>query len=99
MELLRDDVFETVLDRMNDEFESHDFIFAMMRRFPREYTYALYECRRAKDPIRTLHSKIGRKLSGMKGRIGKTRKKTSRNVRGLTSTNQFWKKLENKPGD
>ena len=94
MDLLRDNVFETILGRMEEEFESHDFIFEMMRRFPREYTHALYECRRAKDPIQTLHAKIGRKLSGMKGRISKTRKKTSRNVRGLPSTNQFWKKLD-----
>ena len=94
MDLLKDDVFETILSRMEDEFESHDFIFEMMRRFPREYTHSLFECRRAKDPIQTLHAKIGRKLSNMKGRIVKTRKKSSRNVRGLTSTNQFWKKLE-----
>lgn len=93
MDLLKDDVFETILDRMEDEFESHDFIFEMMRHFPREYTVSLYECRRAKDPIQTLHAKIGRKLSDMKGRISKTRKKTSRNVRGLPSTNQFWKKI------
>jgi hypothetical protein len=94
MDLLRDNVFETVLERMENDFESHDFIFEMMRRFPREYTYALYECRRAKDPIQTLHAKIGRKLSDMRGRISKTRKKTSRNVRGLPSTNQFWRKME-----
>ena len=94
MDLLRDNVFETILGRMEEEFESHDFIFGMMRHFPREYTNSLYECRRAKDPIQTLHAKIGRKLSGMKGRISKTRKKTSRNVRGLPSTNQFWKKLD-----
>jgi hypothetical protein len=99
MDLLKDDVFETVLSRLEDEFESHDFIFEMMRRFPREYTYALYECRRAKDPIQTLHAKIGRKLSGMKERVGKTRKKTSRNVRGLPSTNQFWKKIGEGSGD
>lgn len=96
MDLLKDDVFETVLGRMKNEFESHDFIFEMMRHFPREYTSALYECRRAKDPIQTLHAKIGKKLSGMKKRIGKKRKKTSRNVRGLPSTNQFWKKLEDR---
>ena len=99
MDLLRDNVFETILGRMEDEFESHDFIFEMMRHFPREYTLSLYECRRAKDPIQTLHAKIGRKLSGMKGRISKTRKKTSRNVRGLTSTNQFWKKLDTGPDE
>jgi len=99
MDLLKDTVFESILDSMEDEFESHDFIFAMMRRFPREYTQSLYECRRAKDPIQTLHAKIGRKLSDMKGRIVKMRKKSSRNVRGLTSSNQFWKKLEDGPGD
>jgi hypothetical protein len=98
MDLLKDDVFETILASMESEFESHDFIFEMMRHFPREYTWSLYECRRAKDPIRTLHAKIGRKLSEMKGRIVKTRKKSSRNVRGLTSSNQFWKKIEDGPG-
>ncbi len=94
MDLLKDDVFETILDHMNEEFESHDFIFEMMRRFPREYTNSLYECRRAKDPIQTLHAKIGRKLAGMKERVVKSRRKTSRNARGLTSTNQFWRKLD-----
>jgi hypothetical protein len=99
MDLLKDDVFETILDRMEGEFESHDFIFEMMRHFPREYTSSLYECRRAKDPIQTLHAKIGRKLSDMKGRIVKTRRKTSRNVRGLPSTNQFWRKVEAGKGE
>ncbi len=97
MDLLKDDVFEAILASMENEFESHDFIFEMMRHFPREYTYSLYECRRAKDPIRTLHAKIGRKLSDMKDRIAKTRMKSSRNVRGLTSSNQFWKKLDGGP--
>ena len=97
MDLLKDNVFESIMESMEDEFESHDFIFEMMRRFPREYTHSLYECRRAKDPIQTLHAKIGRKLSDMKGRIVKTRKKSSRNVRGLTSTNQFWKKIGDGP--
>ena len=62
MELFRDTVFESVLEKMGEQFDSHDFIFEMMRHFPREYTYSLYECRRSKDPIQTLHAKIGRKL-------------------------------------
>lgn len=93
MELLRDDVFETVLDSMEDNFDSHDFIFEMMRHFPREYTHALYECRRAKDPIQTLHAKIGKKLLEFDARIRKASRKTSRNVRGLSSRNQYWEKI------
>jgi hypothetical protein len=92
MELFRDNVFETVLENMEDRFDSHDFIFEMMRRFPREYTKALYECRRSKDPIQTLHQKIGRKLLEFEDRIRKTRRKSSRNVRGLPSDNQHWEK-------
>lgn len=92
MELFRDNVFETVLENMEDRFDSHDFIFEMMRRFPREYTKALYECRRSKDPIQTLHQKIGRKLLDFDDRIGKTKRKSSRNVRGLPSDNQYWEK-------
>ena len=94
MDLLKDDVFETVLGRMKNEFESHDFIFEMMRHFPREYTSALYECRRAKDPIQTLHAKIGRKLLEFKGAIKKTKRTSSRNTRGLPSRNQHWQKLK-----
>jgi hypothetical protein len=93
MELLRDDVFETIIDSLEDDFDSHDFIFEMMRRYPRDYTKALYECRRAKDPIQTLHAKIGRKLLDFDDRIRKTRRKASRNVRGLHSRNQYWKKI------
>ena len=70
-ELLRDDVFETIIDHLEDRFDSHDFIFEMMRRFPREYTSSLYECRRSKDPIQTLHAKIGRKLLEFGDRIRK----------------------------
>lgn len=90
MELFKDEMFEAVLASMDERFDSHDFIFEMMRQFPRQYTNALYQCRRSKDPIRTLHAQIGRKLSEMKGRIRKSRMKRSRNVRGLPSTNQYW---------
>lgn len=93
-ELFCDSVFETIIDHLVDRFDSHDFIFEMMRRFPREYTYSLYECRRAKDPIQTLHAKIGRKLSDFKHRIRKVRRSSSRNVRGLPSENQHWQKIQ-----
>ena len=93
MELFRDTLFEAILDKMEDNFDSHDFIFEMMRFFPREYTHALYECRRAKDPIQTLHAKIGRKLLTFSDRIVKRRKGASRNPRGLPSRNQYWGKI------
>ncbi|RJR31556.1 MAG: hypothetical protein C4574_01005 [Candidatus Latescibacterota bacterium] len=92
-ELFRDDVFETVIDHLEPRFDSHDFIFEMMRRFPREYTHSLYECRRSKDPIQTLHAKIGRKLLDFRHRIRKMQRSSSRNVRGLPSENQHWQKI------
>lgn len=93
-ELLRDDVFETIIAHLEDRFDSHDFIFEMMRRFPREYTTSLYECRRSKDPIQTLHAKIGRKLLEFGDLIRKAERTSSRNVRGLPSGNQHWEKIE-----
>lgn len=95
MELFRDTMFESILDKMEDRFDSHDFIFEMMRHFPREYTHALYECRRSKDPIQTLHAKIGRKLLEFEDRIGKSHRRSTRNTRGLPSRNQFWEKKGN----
>lgn len=94
MELFKDNVFDTIIGSMDDQFDSHDFIFGMMRRFPREYTNALYECRRSKDPIQTLHAMIGRKLLSFSDTIRKTRRKASRNVRGLPSENQRWEKIK-----
>ena len=93
MELFKDRVYEAILEKLPGRFDSHDFIFEMMRHFPREYTNALYECRRSKDPIQTLHAKIGRKLLEFEGRIRKASRKSSRNARGLPSTNQFWEKV------
>jgi hypothetical protein len=92
-ELFRDDVFETIIAHLGNRFDSHDFIFEMMRRFPREYTSSLYECRRSKDPIQTLHAKIGRKLLEFGDIIRKTERSSSRNVRGLPSGNQHWEKI------
>ena len=96
-DLLRDDVFETILEHMPHHFDSHDFIFEMMRRYPREYTSALYRCRRSKDPIQTLHARIGRKLLEFDGKIKKVKRKSSRNVRGLPSGNQYWEKVGLEP--
>jgi hypothetical protein len=93
-ELLREDVFEAIIAHLKSRFDSHDFIFEMMRRFPREYTSSLYECRRSKDPIQTLHAKIGRKLLEFGDLIRKTERRSSRNVRGLPSGNQDWEKIE-----
>jgi hypothetical protein len=90
--LFRDEVFESILDAMSEQFDSHDFIFEMMRKYPRQYAHALYECRRSKDPIQSLHAKIGKKLLDFRPRIRKTRRKASRNVRGLPSENQYWQK-------
>jgi hypothetical protein len=95
-ELFREDVFETIIEHLEDRFDSHDFIFEMMRRFPREYTSSLYECRRSKDPIQTLHAKIGRKLLEFRDLIRKVERKSSRNVRGLPSDNQHWEKINAK---
>jgi hypothetical protein len=93
-ELFREDVFETIIASLEGRFDSHDFIFEMMRRFPREYTASLYECRRSKDPIQTLHAKIGRKLLEFADLIRKTERKSSQNARGLPSGNQHWEKVE-----
>ncbi len=93
-ELFRDHIFETIIGHLDNRFDSHDFIFEMMRRFPREYTSSLYECRRSKDPIQTLHAKIGRKLLEFGDLIRKAERTSSRNVRGLPSGNQHWEKIE-----
>jgi len=81
-----------ILDMLDNEFDSHLFIFAFMRRFPREYTQRLYNYVSSDDPIRAFHAEIGKMLKRRPDleALGKT---NSDNVRGMPTENEKWRKI------
>ena len=80
------------LDMLDNEFDSHLFIFAFMRRFPKEYAQGLYNYVGSDDPIRVFHAEIG-KLLKRRNDLEALGKDESVNVRGLHSANEKWRKI------
>ncbi len=81
-----------ILDMLGNEFDSHAFIFAFMRRFPREYTHGLYNYVNSDDPIRQFHAEIGKMLKS-RDDLEALGKISSDNVRGMHSANEKWRKI------
>ncbi|MDD4670870.1 MAG: hypothetical protein PHG78_07575 [Bacteroidales bacterium] len=81
-----------IIDRLEDEFDSHDFINALMHS-EGEYLRALERY----SAFRTFHAQIGRYLSINQRRlgIGKDGRRMTRNVKGDVSVNQGWRKRNN----
>lgn len=88
---INDDVLTSIALELGDEFDSHDVIFAIMRRRPREYATDLYSFVSSPDPILSLHASIGQRLLGV-DTIEPTKKVKSRNARGDESENQQWRR-------
>lgn len=91
MEILSEEQVIEILATLEQEFDSHAFIFEFMRRFPSIYVQRLYNYVNSKDPIRIFHSKIGKFLD-QRSDIIALGKVSSANVRGLPSANEKWRK-------
>jgi hypothetical protein len=76
-----------------DDFDSHDVIQHIMRRYPQQYTMDLYSFVAKDDPIHRLHASIGQRLLAIelieKADADKT---PSPNVRGNDNNNQKWRR-------
>lgn len=91
MEYLTDDLFASAIRRLPDIFDSHAFIFELMRSHSQLYVRELHRLVNSPNPIEATHGVIGHALGRtsiieMHGRV------RSRNVRGEMRENQQWKK-------
>jgi hypothetical protein len=87
---ITDEILGEAVQHMPPTFDSHDVIRDLMRHWPREYASDLCASVGA-DPILTLHSTIGTRLSSF-DTIEKAKKVKSMNVRGEYNENQEWRK-------
>ncbi|MBK7078173.1 MAG: hypothetical protein IPH44_38500 [Myxococcales bacterium] len=88
---ITDDILRAVVAELGEEFDSHDVIFSIMRRHPREYATDLYGLVESDDPILSLHASLGRRLLGL-DELTPTKRIKSMNVRGEETENQQWRR-------
>ncbi len=81
-----------IIIRLEDEFDSHDFINVYMTLFEREYVSLLAEKIDNEHIFRSVNSLIGKFLTDNQKEleISKNERKKSTNVRGNETENQCW---------
>jgi hypothetical protein len=87
---ITDEILGEAVQHMPPTFDSHAVIRDLMHHWPRAYASDL-SASVGDDPIRSLHSTIGTRLSSF-DTIEKTKKVKSMDVRGEDAENQEWRK-------
>lgn len=86
---------KSIIDALQDEFDSHDFIERLSIDYECQYVEIIKNHADSKNGIfRASHSEIGRFLSEKHSELGieKKGKESSRNIKGYDSPNQCWRK-------
>lgn len=83
---------QRIINELNDEFDSHEFIEQYITLYERDYVIMLIEKIESEQIFRTVNASIGRFLSDntTELRIDKNGRETSKNVKGNDSENQGW---------
>lgn len=89
---ITNEILRSVSLELEEVFDSHALICAVMRQYPREYTTDLYGFVSSADPIQSLHASIGQRLLGIDSIEATARKVPSLNVRGQVTDNQEWRR-------
>lgn len=89
--------YDEIIDQMNDEFDSHQFILELAHRYQREYIEALYQFRNDisnAGPFGQLHSKLATRLrTDHSDRLRRLEDHESKNIFGRDSKCAQWRKI------
>jgi hypothetical protein len=84
-----------IIQKMENQFDSHMFITQLCKDFEKEYVEGLYMYKDCTGIFRTFHSVIGRFLSNNTTTLSirKVEKVMSDNIKDYESENQKWSKI------
>jgi len=89
-----EDVFPKIMELMPDEFDSHDFILALARKYQKLYAEALFTSKEERLPFNGVHREIGKRLKRHKDLVEQIGNKNSANIFGLESKVAVWRKVK-----
>jgi len=86
---------KTVIEKLDNEFDSHQFIEKFIVMYEKEYVELLYKDIESKGIFRMAHAKIGKFLANnsLYLSIEKVDKGYSENIKKYDSENQNWRKI------
>lgn len=86
---------ETLINKLNDEFDTHDFIVQLTKVFEREYVELLYEHKGHTHIFMSAHAEVGKFLvdNAKVLSIEKEIRENSENIKDYPSENQKWRKI------
>ena len=86
---------ETVINKLKDNFDTHDFIIQFTKDFEREYIELLFEHKENQHVFLSAHAGIGKFLAenATALSIEKVIRENSENIKDYLSENQKWRKM------
>jgi hypothetical protein len=87
-------VFPEIVDKMNDYFDSHDFILKLAQTHQRLYVAALAGYVAKEYPFQIVHGEIARRLLKHTELVTKVGDHTSKDIFGQTSSATVWCKAK-----
>jgi hypothetical protein len=85
--------FPAIIDVMDNEFDSHEFILELARTHPVLYVEALHAYRDKGAPFETLHRVLAVQLRGFDDRVEGLGKVKSKNIFREETPCERWRKL------
>lgn len=84
--------YQEIIDRMPDEFTSHQFILALAQNYQREYIALLHTYRTHDNPFMVAHQKLAKGLNRFREKIDKLERVPSTDIFGTHSSARTWRK-------
>ena len=84
--------YQEIIDRMPDEFTSHEFILALAHDYQREYIALLYTYRTHETPFMVCHLKIAKGLNRFREQLAKLKQVPSTDIFGTHRYARKWRK-------
>jgi hypothetical protein len=89
-----EEVYPKVVRLMPDEFDSHDFILVLARKYQKLYVRALFTSKDENLPFNRTHRAIGKRLKRHKDLVEQVGEQSSTNIFGLESKVALWRKVK-----
>ncbi|PKN91674.1 MAG: hypothetical protein CVU44_17310 [Chloroflexi bacterium HGW-Chloroflexi-6] len=89
-----EEIYPEIVNLMEDEFNSHEFILKLAQKYQKNYVQALIEYAENDQPFQSVHSEIAKRLKKREDLVKHIDSKPSVNIFGLKSEAAIWRKVK-----
>ncbi len=89
-----EEFYPKIIEKMGDEFDSHDFILRLAHEHQKLYVQALIVYADNEQPFQSVHKEIAKRLKKFPGEVIATgEKRNSENIFRVVSPAEVWRKV------